>query len=88
MVALLLVIRVAKLKVTKYKNNYAFVCNNDGEKILQGEKTAVSLSRLQHFAGMVAGTILGEGNINKLTELTASAIKNRVDFFIGIMGCF
>ena len=88
MVALLLVIRVAKLKVTKYKNNYAFVCNNDGVKILQGEKAAVSLTCLQHFAGVAAGTILGEGNTNKLTELTASAIKNRADFFIVIKGCF
>ena len=88
MVALLLVIRVAKLKVTKYKNNYAFVCNNDGKKILQGEKTAVSLSCWQHFAGVAAGTILPEGNTNKLTELTASAIKIRTDFFIGIKGCF
>lgn len=88
MVALLLLIRVAKLKVTKYKNNYAFVCKIDCERILQGEKTSVSLSRLQHFADVATGTILAEGNTNKLTELTASAIKSRADFFIGIKGCF
>lgn len=88
MVALLLVIRVAKLKVTKYKNNYAFVCKIDCERILQGEKTSVSLSCLQYFSGVAAGTILVEGNTNKLTELTASAIKNRIDFFIVIKGCF
>ena len=83
-----MLIRVAKLKVTKYKNNYAFVCKIDCERILQGEKTSVSLSCLQHFAGAAAGTILADGNINKLTELTASAIKNRTDFFIVIKGCF
>jgi len=32
--------------------------------------------------------ILFEGNTNKLTELTARAMKNKADLFIGIKGCF
>jgi len=32
--------------------------------------------------------ILFEGKTNKLTELTAKAMKSKADLFIGINGCF
>jgi hypothetical protein len=64
------------------------VCNIDCEIMPQGEKSSVSLTCLQHFAGLATGIIVLEGNTNKLTELIASTIKNIADFFIGIKGCF
>jgi len=56
----------------------------EGEIILQGAKSSVSLSCSQHFTGLADGIMVVAENTNKLTELTASASNNTADLFINI----
>jgi hypothetical protein len=56
----------------------------EGEIILQGEKSSVSLRYSQQCWVLTDGIMVVAENTNKLTELTASANNNTADFFINI----